>query len=138
MNCNGEIVFDVADDNPIEVNFGEDMLPTRIINKGDVLALGMRAPKYKWIYEIKYNDEQEYIESLEKMIDKLCKRKEYIKELMAIYDEVYITIYIRSEFAQIGYSLPSHILKKASSLGCTLHFDILSSGMVIDEESMIR
>ncbi len=26
MNCNGEIVFDVADDNPIEVNFGEDML----------------------------------------------------------------------------------------------------------------
>ncbi len=95
----------------------------------------MRAPKYKWIYEIKYNDEQEYIESLEKMIDKLCKRKEYIKELMAIYDEVYITIYIRSEFAQIGYSLPSHILKKISLLGCTLHFDILSFGMAIDEEA---
>ena len=71
--------------------------------QGDVIALGMRTPKYRWIYEIKYNDEKEYIESLEKMIDKLCKRKEYIKELMAIYDEVYITIYIRSEFAQIEY-----------------------------------
>ena len=73
MNFNGEIVFDIADDNPVE--------------------------------------------------------------LTVIYDEVDITIYIRSEFAQIGYSLPSHILEKASSLGCSLHFDILSFGMAIDEEA---
>lgn len=135
MNFNGEIVFAIADDNPIEVDFGEDMLPTRIINKDDVIALGRKAPKYRWIYEIKYNDEQEYIEILEEMFDKLCKRKEYIKELMAKYDEVDITIYIRSEFAQIGYSLPSHILKKVSSLGCKLHFDILSFSMVMDENT---
>ena len=96
MNSNGEIVFDIADNNPIEVNFGEDMLPTRIINKGDAITLGMRALKHRWIYEIKYNDEQKYIENLEKMFDKLCKRSEYIKELTAIYDEVDITIYILS------------------------------------------
>ena len=83
MNFNGEIVFAITDDNPIEVDFGEDMLPTRIIDKDDRIALGMKAPKYRWMYE----------------------------------------------FAQIGYSLPDYILKKVSSLGCSLHFDILSFGM---------
>lgn len=34
MEFNGEIVFGIADANPIKVDFGEDILPTKIIDKG--------------------------------------------------------------------------------------------------------
>ena len=44
----------------------------------------------------------------------------------------YINVYIRSDFAEIGYSIPSNILKKLSLLDCPLNFSILSFGMVID------
>ena len=41
-------------------------------------------------------------------------------------------IYIRSEFAEIEYTIPSHILKKLALLDCPLNFSILSFGMAID------
>lgn len=62
MEFNGEIVFDIADVNHIEVDFGADISPTKTINKGDVVALGRKASKYRWIYEIKYDGEKEYFE----------------------------------------------------------------------------
>ena len=45
MNFNGEIVFDIADDEHIEVDFGVKILPTKVVNKGDMVALGRKAPK---------------------------------------------------------------------------------------------
>lgn len=33
MEFNGEIVFGIADANPIEVDFGADILPTKTIDK---------------------------------------------------------------------------------------------------------
>lgn len=94
---NGEIVFTIADINCIVVDFGAEMMPTKIVNKGDVVALGRKAPRNRWLYE-----------------------------------EVSITIYMRSDFAEIGYSIPSYILKKLSLLDCTLNFEILSFGMAVD------
>lgn len=134
MDFNGEIVFDIADDNCIEVDFETDILPTKIINKGDVIALGKKAHKFKWIYQMEYNNANEFIERLEKMLNQLCKRSEYVNKLVAKYDEVSISIYIRSEFAEIGYSLPSDILKKMSMLDCRFNVEIFSFGMVLDEE----
>lgn len=49
-----------------------------------------------------------------------------------VYEEVSIDIYVRSDFAEIGYSIPSYILKKLSLLDCTLNFEILSFGMAVD------
>ncbi|MDE7446200.1 MAG: DUF4279 domain-containing protein [Lachnospiraceae bacterium] len=134
MDFNGEIVFDIADVKRIEVDFGTDILPTKVINKGEEVALGRKAPKYRWMYEVKYDSEREYLENLEKIISQLCERSEYINQLTKIYEEVSISIYIRSDFAEIGFSLPSIILKKMSLLDCTLNFEILSFGMAIDEE----
>lgn len=61
MEFNGEIVFGIADANPIKVDFGEDILPTKIIDKGSIVALGRKAPKYIWTYILKYNNEKEYL-----------------------------------------------------------------------------
>lgn len=65
MEFNGEIVFDIADAKQIKVDFGPDIIPTKTINKGDVVALGRKAPKYRWMYEIKFEGEKEYLESLD-------------------------------------------------------------------------
>ncbi len=129
---NGEISFEIADAEYIEVNLGTEIKPSKIVNKGGVVALGRKAPKYKWIYEIKYDSEKGYFNSLDKMVNQLCERKEYINQLTSRYEEVSINIYIRSEFAEIGYSIPNHILKKLSLLDCSVNFSILSFGMAMD------
>ncbi len=129
---NGEIVFAIADIKHLEIDFGEEIMPTKIVNKGDVVALGRKAPKNKWVYKIAYGNENEYLDSLEKMVNQLCSKAEYVNELARTYEEVSIMIYVRSEFAEIGYVIPSHILKKISLLDCSLNFSILSFGMAID------
>lgn len=134
MIFNGEIAFEIADDKNIEVDFGSEVKPTKIVNKGDVIALGREAPKHRWMYEIKYDGETAYYESLDKMINQLYEKKEYVNQLLKIYEDVSINIYIRSDFAEIGYSVPNLFLKKLSLLNCTLNFEILSFGMAIDEE----
>lgn len=72
---NGEIVFVIADVNCIVVDFGPEMVPTKIVNKGDVVALGRKAPRNRWIYEIRYNGEEEYLQGLDKMASQLCQKK---------------------------------------------------------------
>ena len=133
MEFNGEIVFDIADVKQIEVDFGTDILPTKTINKGDMVALGRKAPKYRWMYQIKYDGEKEYFENLEKMINQFCDKKEYVNQLTKIYEEVNVNIYIRSDFAEIGFSLPSSLLKKMPLLDCSFNFEIFSFGMAINE-----
>ncbi len=129
----GEIVFDIADIKPLEIDFGSEIIPSKIVNKGEVVALGRKAPKNRWIYKIAYNGEKEYLESLDKMISRLCNKSEYVNELCRKYEEVSVNINIRSEFAEIGYSIPNHILQKMSLLDCTLDFRILSFGVAISE-----
>lgn len=129
---NGEIVFYVADNNKLEVDFGEEIVPSKIVNKGEAVALGRKAPKNRWVYKIAYSNGSEYVESLDKMINQLCSNAEYVNELARTYEEVNIIIYVRSEFAEIGYAIPNHILKKIAMLDCSLNFSILSFGMAID------
>ena len=114
-------MFAIADDGCIKVEFDEQIVPTKIVQKGDKIAIGKKAPKNKWMYKISFNDEDEFIESLEKMITLLYKYKEYIDYLKTIYEEVKVTIYIRSDYAEIGFSLSSDIIKKMSLLGCTFN-----------------
>lgn len=50
MDFNGEIVFVIADSNDLKVRFNSGFLPTRIVNKGDVIALGRKAPQNRWMH----------------------------------------------------------------------------------------
>lgn len=128
----GEIVFGIADEKHLDVDLGPEMIPTKIINKGDAVGLRRKAPKNRWMYKISYDNEKEYLESLDKMVNLLSGKAEYINELTRTYEEVSIKIFMRSEFAEMGYSIPSQIIKKLSLLDCPLDFYILSFGMVID------
>lgn len=130
---NGEIVFCIADTDEISVDFGPEMEPTKIVKKEKLVILGRKAPKNIWMYKIAYNGEKEYLEGLEKLVTKLDGKEKYINELIQIYDEVLITIYIRSEFGQIGYAIPNRILKKLSLIDCSLEFCVLSYGLVADD-----
>lgn len=132
MMFHGEIVFDIADEEHMEVDLGAVIIPTKIVKKGDVVALGRKAPKNRWMYKISYSNEKEYLESLEKMANQLSDKAEYVNKLARTYEEVSIIIYMRSEFAEIGCSIPSHILKKLSVLDCPLNFSVFSFGMAID------
>lgn len=126
---NGEIVFNIADVKSIIVDFGSDIIPTKIVTIDEVVALGRKAPKNRWMYKLTYRNEKEYLVCLEKMIDQLSSRAELVNELIQIYEDVSINIYIRSEYAEIGYSIPHYILKKLSLLDCDINFEILSFGM---------
>ena len=112
-------MFAIADDGCIKVEFDEQIVPTKIVQKGDKIAIGKKAPKNKWMYKISFNDEDEFIESLEKMITLLYKYKEYIDYLKTIYEEVKVTIYIRSDYAEIGFSLSSDIINSSFSESCS-------------------
>lgn len=63
---NGEIVFDIADTKYSKVDFGSEIIPTKIVHKGDKVVLGRKAPKNRWMYKFSYNNEKEYLESLDK------------------------------------------------------------------------
>lgn len=133
MEFHGSITFDISDEKSIDVDFGEDIIPTKTIRKGDVIFRERRAPKNRWMYILEFENEGEYYPNLERMIDQLCKRSEYVNQLTKIYEEVSINIYIGSDFAQIGFVLPNHILKKIALLDCGVSIEIISFGMVEEE-----
>lgn len=134
MCFDGEIVLGISDSSYIDVDFEKDILPTKVINKGEVIALGRKAPKHKWIHKEAFYGEKEYIEKLDNLLIRLCERIEYVNQLVKRYQDVNITIYLRSDFAQIGYSLPNNIIRKMALLDCDIYFDILSFGKVINDE----
>ena len=58
-----------------------------------------------------------------------------IKEESSVSFHGEIDIYIRSDLAQIGFSLPDGLLKRLALSGCALNFHILSFGMAAEEET---
>ena len=134
MDFHGEIVFSISDSNDIEVDFGEDFIPSKIIKKGKVIALGRKTSQNRWLHIVRFNSEREYVEQIENLIDRLCERKNYINQLICKYEVVCVDIFIRSDFAEIGFSLPNHIIKKMALLDCKINFEILSFGMAIDKK----
>ena len=92
-----------------------------------------KAPKNRWMYILEFDNEEEYYFNLERMINQLCERSKYVNQLTKIYEEVSIKIFIGSDFAQIGFFLPNHILKKIALLDCEVSIEIISFGMVENE-----
>ena len=59
----------------------------------------------------------------------LAEKEHDIEQLMDQYEEVSINIYIRSELAEIGFTLPQNIIQKLAFIKCPVNFEILSFGM---------
>ena len=133
MEFHGSITFDIGDEKNIDIDFSEDIVPTKTIKKGDVIFRERKAPKNRWMYILEFDNEEEYYFNLERMINQLCDRSKYVNQLTKIYEEVSIKIFIGSDFAQIGFFLPNHILKKIALLDCEVSIEIISFGMVENE-----
>jgi len=130
MDFRGEIVFTVADENVINIDLGPQILPTKIVKKGDIIAIGRKSDKNRWFHAIKFDSEKQYKQLLEKMLSTLTEKRDNIKEIKKEYELVSIDVYIRSDYAQIGYSISNSIIKKLALLECAINFEILSFGMV--------
>ena len=133
MEFHGSITFDIGDEKNIDIDFSEDIVPMKTIKKGDVIFRERKAPKNRWMYILEFDNEEEYYFNLERMINQLCERSKYVNQLTKIYEEVSIKIFIGSDFAQIGFFLPNHILKKIALLDCEVSIEIISFGMVENE-----
>lgn len=134
MDFTGEIVFAVSDIKRIDIDFGLDFLPTKIIKKGDEIVLGRKSSQYRWLHTVRFNNEKEYLENFNKLINQLYEKLDYVNQVINKYEKVCIDIYIRSDYAEIGYSLPNYLLKKLALIECTVNYNILSFGMTINEE----
>ena len=126
---NGEIVFDIADEKSLDIDFGDGLKATKLVHRGDVIALGRKAPKNRWMYKVSFNDVDEYAKKMNDVANKLCSKADYINELIETYDEVGITVYMRSDYAEMGYSISPETMKKLAMLNCPLDFSIISFGM---------
>lgn len=73
--------------------------------------------------------EDGFLDELEKLLSLLAEKEHYIEQLMDQYEEVSINIYIRSELAEIGFTLPQNIIQKLAFIKCPVNFEILSFGM---------
>lgn len=107
-----------------------DIKATKIIHKGDIIALKKISQNNIWLYSIKF-DENQYNETIEIFMKRLIKSIDIIKELKKKYS-VTLTLHVRSEFAQMGICLDKSIIKMVSQLDLDLEIDILSFGMVED------
>lgn len=129
MDFVGEVVFLIADSKSIDTNINLGFLPSKIIKKGDLVALGKKASKNRLLYVLKFSGKNDFLQKLENLLSLLSKKKDYVKQLMSEYEEISIDIYIRSDFAEISFNLPLNIIQKIALIECPVNFEILSFGM---------
>lgn len=127
---NGSFVFSVADEKNINVIEKElNVLPTKIIHKGEKISIHRIAKKNRWIYSYDFKDNIN--NNICEFLDLFLKNNSKIlKKIKASYEEVNLTIQIRSDYGQIGLIINQNILKRISKLNIDLEIDILSFGMV--------
>ncbi|MGM0878269.1 MAG: DUF4279 domain-containing protein [Bacillota bacterium] len=134
MTISGEFTFSIRDENLdfFDINNRLKLEPTKIIKKGQGLnnTLGT-APYDIWLYKskIRENDHDEF-DRLEILLEELSPYSNYIKEFKEKYEDVSINCYFRSDMGQIGFEIPSNVIRNLVTLDLKLNFHILSYGEV--------
>ncbi len=133
MNISGEISFSIAHDSSItdELNSTIDINPSiKRIKKGQPITLNLKAPKNILSYSVKFPDELSFNYELNRFGTLLIKEVATLEKMVTIYEDVSINFYIRSEYGQMGWSIPKDVLKNLATLGIDINFHILSFGHV--------
>jgi len=132
MELTGSFAFTISDENldfeEIERNIC--IIPTKIINKGQVIVSNKKAPFDIWSYEIKISNETDAMDHLRYLLDELMPYSSYIKEISRRYNQVSINCFLRSDMGQIGFEITSEIMHKLNNIGTSMNFHILSYGCV--------
>lgn len=117
----------------VELNNKIAIKPTEIVKKGDRISSVINAKSDAWIYSSGKVEWEKMHEPLNKMLDTLSEYSEFIKYSKEKYEQVGITIFISSESAQIGFSIPNDIMGKINKLNLDLWIEIFSYGMAESE-----
>lgn len=126
----GSICLTIADDvlNSEEIKNILKLEPSKFIEKNH--NGNKRIKKSVWIYKMKFTDNDSLKGTLDRFIMIFSEKQELIKILQKKYKEIYIKVYLRSDYGQIGYTLKKDFLKKLVLLDMDIDFDILSFGLV--------
>ncbi|WP_022777996.1 DUF4279 domain-containing protein [Butyrivibrio sp. AE3009] len=131
LMISGDIVFKIVDNVEIKVDTINGIDPTKLVKRGEIKKFG-RESKNLWSHVEHFNNNNEFELHFLEMLTKLCENPENVHQLMETYEYVGITIYIRSDYGQIGWEFSPEMISMIAALGCEVSIDILSGGMVLD------
>jgi hypothetical protein len=77
---------------------------------------------------LKFVGSDDLVVQLKRLISDLNSKLNTIHAIASICEDISINIYIRSEYGQIGYSIPQSVLYPLAELGLDINFHILSFG----------
>lgn len=90
--------------------------------------------KDTWIYKVEYRSIKDHDLSIEinKALASFLDKFEKINyhELKKSSDEAYVTIYVCSDNAQIGFTLDNKLMQRLYNLGIDIEYSIMSMGLV--------
>jgi hypothetical protein len=132
VDINGEFVLTIIDsrDMFIEQSFTEKFESVDLVKKGQPILANEIAEKNVWLYTVEFNSYINFAEQFRLFVNKLSENILHIDELKSRFETIKIGVFIRSDYAQLGYSVPSEILYDLAKLKLDLEFHVLSFGMV--------
>ena len=134
MEFVGEITLSIYNNDEIDVvELGKHFSPNVIKKKGQRSYGDRTIPLNYFSYQIEFDDHDDFDEKLNDFSVLMSNYKVHLLRYREIYELVKLDIYIRSDFAHIGYAIPNDVLKRFVDAGFEINFHILSFGGVEDE-----
>ncbi len=114
---------------PDEISKNINLKPSKVRRKGEFITEGIKMKDAYWSYQIKYEGYNELDFAFDELLNTLLPYKSFVGKISEIYN-VYIMLSLRSNLGQLGFDLPSKILKALAELNIGLEVNILSYGEV--------
>ena len=132
MDFHGEIVFSIKNNKEFQTDFTKliGLNPTKVINRGHKVTSFLTAEYYLWLYRIDFQDHCSFNKNLLFLCQMLRGKNKAVESALNNYISTTINIYIRSEYAQIGFSIPKEVTNYINELGLDIDIHILSFGLV--------
>ena len=135
-------MFAIADDGCIKVEFDEQIVPTKIVQKGDKIAIGKKAPKNKWMYKIRYYrylpiDKENCVKDVVKLEDKfqriiklIIKKAQEFKIWDVFSEDTELTYRILKEVFNTKIIYLQNINFQCRNDGKTLYVEIYDDNVI--------
>ena len=118
---NDEIDFDEISKNIL-------LKPSKVIIKGQLIALGRKSLEDRWIYSVDFQ-ENDFREKVNLFLATLILYQCYIQDLSNRIS-VELNFYFNSDMGQLGYTLDRKQVRQIQKMGLNVSFHILSQGLV--------
>lgn len=136
MSISGYITLRI-EGNPLDFDYIDNCIklqPTIVYRKGDLIPnkYGAETKVQKndrWLYELKFDDSQDFNNVLNGFVSKLCIYRDYIKTL---YKKQYVRLWcdLYTELGQFAILLAPETIQEIADLGIGCDIQIYSDGEV--------